>query len=364
MKKPILILTCCLIFSAALVVVLYALSDNQIRKHNSFLRIILKNPFNNIGGMDLKFNSYYLSGASNDKLYLGNYTAPLHLLTSNFQLTDTQSVVLSIHNIEKLKYKSPRLSVVPPYFYIMDGSMPSLYRGDLREGQADSFMFDKAAYFIDAIPVGTSTFAIRTTSSLTQELALGKIIPDTPYVKVDTTLLQKQIDGKFCTDGMLLYDRELARIVYLYNYRNQYIVADTSLNLLYRGTTIDTVTYAQIATANISSDKTYTMAAPPLSVNDASCVANGLLFVKSPLLSKNETEETFRRMSVVDVYDLKEGAYKFSFYVPKFDGKSFEEFKVSDNKLIVRYAQRIETYQLNPQYFPPAENKVITANAP
>lgn len=351
MKKPILLLTCCLIVSVSLVLVLYTLSDYHVRKNNRFLRIVLKNPFNHIGGINLKFNSYYIAGATDEKIYLGNYTAPLHLLTTDLKLTDTQSVVLNLKSNEKREFKLPRLSVVPPYFYIMDGSMPSLYRGELKEGLADSFMFDKAAYFMDAIPVGKSTFAIRTVNRLTQELVLGKIIPDTPYVHVDTTLLQKQIDGRFCTDGMLLYDRELARIVYLYSYRNQYIVSDTNLNLLYRGTTIDTVTHAQLATTTLSSNKTYTMAAPPLVVNNTSCVSNGFLFVKSPLLSKNETEAIFRRVSVVDVYDLKEGSYKFSFYVPKSGSKSFDEFRVCGDKLIVRYAQRIETHQLNPEYF-------------
>jgi hypothetical protein len=340
-----------MILSIALVVALYALSDNHIRRHNSFIRLIVKNPLQNIGGLNLKYNSYFIAGASEGQLYLGNSTGLLHLMVANFHLTDTQQVKLKIRNIENLKFRSPTLRVKPPYFYILDGVMPSLYRGKVNEWMADSFMVDKAAYFLDALPVGTSSFAIRTTSRSTNEHVLGKIMATTPHLKLDTTLLQKQIDGKFCTDGKLLYDEASARIVYLYNYRNQYIVSDTSLNLLYRGNTIDTVSHAQITTANISSNKTYTMSSPPLLVNDGSCVSNGLLFVKSPLLSKNESEETFRNASVIDVYNLKDGTYKFSFYVPKYGGRSMKEFKVVNNTFIVMYSQRVETYELNLDYF-------------
>jgi hypothetical protein len=351
-KKPVVALFSYMILSTTLVVVLYALSDHSIRKHNSLLRIILKHPIHNIGGVDLKFNSYYIAGASDDRIYLGNYTGPLHLLIANYTLADTQHVVLSIRNMGAKKFKAPKLAVAPPYFYIMDGEMPSLYRGDVNKWLADSFMFDKSAYFLDALPVGPSSFAIRTTSSLTDELALGKISPEKPYIKVDTTLLQKQIDGKFCTDGMLLYDQESPKVVYLYSYRNQYIVSDTSLNLLYRGNTIDTVSRAQVTAAKISSDKTYTMSSPPLLVNAASCVSSGLLFVNSPLLSRNESEEAFKKNSAVDVYDLNDGTYKFSFYIPRFNGRGLEEFRIFNNKLIVRYSQRVETYKLDPDYFP------------
>lgn len=351
-KKPIVVLFSYMILSITLVVALYALSDNSIRKHNSLLRIILKHPIHNMGGVDLKFDSYYIAGVSDDQIYLGNYTGPLHLLIANYTLADTQHVVLSIRNMEKLKFKAPKLAVTPPYFYIMDGAMPSLYRGEVNKWLADSFMFDKSAYFLDALPLGPSSFAIRTTSSITDELALGKMLPQKPYIKVDTTLLQKQIDGKFCTDGMLLYDQESPKVVYLYRYRNQYIVSDTSLNLLYRGNTIDTVSHAKVSAASISSNKTYTMSSPPLLVNAASCVSNGLLFVNSPLLSRNESEDAFKKNSVVDVYDLSDGTYKFSFYIPRFNGSGLEEFRIFDDKLIVRYSQRVETYELDADYFP------------
>jgi hypothetical protein len=367
MKKPIILLFSCAILSALLVVALYGLSDQHIRKNNSFLRVTLKNPFYIIGGMDLKYNSYYIAGATHDHIYLANVTALLHLFVLNTKekdstglaLMDTSEITLKIKNLEHLKFRRPRISVNAPYFYILDGVMPSLYRGTLNEWEADSFMFDKAAYFLDGVPMNATSFAIKAISSLTNEHVLGKIKADSPYVKFTPGILQKQVDGRFCTDGMLHYDNATGKAIYLYYYRNQYMVMDTSMNLLYRGNTIDTVSHAQISGDTISSESSYTMGSPPVTVNEVSCVSNGLLFVKSPLLSKNEEEGIFKLQSVVDVYDLKNGTYKFSFYIPKFNGKSFRDFKVAGDKLFVLYDQHLEINELNADYFPKPESTVF-----
>ncbi|MCD9014742.1 hypothetical protein [Parachryseolinea silvisoli] len=367
MKRPITLLLSCAILSALLVLALYSFSNQHIRKNNSFLRIVLKDAFSSISGAELKYNSYYIAGATRDHVYLANVTAYLHLLvlktkekdSTGIALTDSTEITLKIKNVERLKFKRPRTSVMDPYFYIMDGVMPGLYRGKLNEWKADSFMFDKAAYFIDGIPFSSKSFAIKSISSLTDEQVLGRIKADSPYVKFAPGILQKQIDGKFCTDGMLHYDRSTGKLVYLYYYRNQYMVMDTSMNVLYRGNTIDTISHAKVSGAAISSERAYTMDTPPVTVNETSCVSNGLLFVKSPLLSKNEYEDAFKLQSAVDVYDLKDGTYKFSFYIPKFNGKSFREFRVVENTLIVLYDQYLEINELNAKYFSKSESVVF-----
>lgn len=359
MKKQIILLLSCMVLSSALVFTLYGLSDHQIRKNNSFIRIVLKNPFNSVGGIEIKYNSYYIAGASNEDVYLANITALRHLLVLSTNTQDTTSVTLKIKNLDKLKFNRPRITVLQPYFYITDGVIPSLYRGKLNEWEVDSFMFDDAAYFVDAQPFNSKSFAIRSISSETQENILGKLQPISPYVNFSPEILQKQVDGKFCTDGMLHYDQALKRIVYLYFYRNQFMVMDTSLNLLYRGNTIDTTKTAHVTGTNIPSENSYTMESPPVTVNDKSCVANGLLFIKSPLLSRNEEEDLFKTQSVIDVYDLLDGTYKFSFYIRKANGKSFRDLIIVKNKLIVLYDHYLEIHELNSKYFPTQEAQAL-----
>jgi hypothetical protein len=55
--------------------------------------------------------------------------------------------------------------------------------------------------------------------------------------------------------------------------------------------------------------------------------------------------------SVIDVYNLNDGEYKFSFYLHDFDKKKMKNFRVFDDKLVLLYDHFIVTYDLTQKYF-------------
>lgn len=330
--------------------VLYIITDDITHRHNNFVRLFPPHLIKQTKVLDIKYNSYYIAGTSENKIYLGNTTALLHLLEINSTLTDTQHVRLTIKSIANLKFRNPFTKVNPPYFYIMDGAMPILLRGRINEWYATRFMFD-SAYYTNIVPINSSSFALRTTSAITKEYILGKETAYAPHIKLTAGLLEKQIDGQFCTDGTLHYNKELQMLVYVYFYRNQYIVMDTNLNLAYRGKTIDTVSRAKIKIASINSIKAITIAAPPLVVNKSSRVYRNWLFINSNLMAKNETETKFTKASVIDVYNLKERTYQFSFYLHDNGKQKMRSFWVFDNTLVALYDHFIFAYELNSSFF-------------
>ncbi|MCG1037959.1 hypothetical protein KI686_16295, partial [Polaribacter sp. DS7-9] len=99
-------------------------------------------------------------------------------------------------------------------------------------------------------------FAIRTLSSESKAYVLGSLTDTLPYIKLAPHILEKQIDGLFCTDGMLHYNRKRHQLIYLYYYRNQYILMDTLLNIVHKGNTIDTNRVAKINPVKIQSQST------------------------------------------------------------------------------------------------------------
>jgi hypothetical protein len=124
-------------------------------------------------------------------------------------------------------------------------------------------------------------------------------------------------------------------LVYLYYYRNEFICADTNLNLKYRGKTIDTNTVAKIKIAKLNSRNQLTLAEPPLLVNKSACVWKNYLFVQSHLIADNENKEIFRHASVMDVYSQNK----------------VKSFKVADNHLVAIFGRYYLSYQLSPKYF-------------
>lgn len=332
------------------VTILFILSERTNHSPNGFIRLFPPHPVLPKDVIDIKYNSYYIAGATSENLYLGNFVAPRHMLVLNKLERDTQHVKLEIKDFEKLKLKRLIVTVDSPDFFITDGISPAILKGALNRRIAEKYMYD-SIYFTEIVPITKSSFAVRSISSKTHEYALGKVSRDTPHVKIQTNLLTKQIDGIFCTDGMLHYNSYTNSLIYLYHYRNQFICLDTNLNILYSGKTIDTISHAKIKVAMIKSEGAMTMGAPPLTVNKQSCVWKNYLFVHSNLLANNENRKRFDQASTIDVYDLATGNYKFSFYLFDHDNKKMSSFKVFNGMLFAIYDHYLLTYDLTTRYF-------------
>lgn len=349
-RKRLLIILCCLLFSVSVIGVLYSMSEDLVHKYNSFVRLFPPHFATESIALDLKYNSYYFSGATENHIYLANSTASLHLLKLSTSLTDTQHITLSIRNHDLKNLRFRKNVVDSPYFYLMDGTTPALFGGKIGHWTANRLTYD-SAFFVDAVPISNSSFALRSahiTRSKTKEDILGKESLFDKNFKAIPGLLEKQIDGIFCTSGMLHYNKTLDKLIYLYYYRNQYLVMDSSLNLLYKGNTIDTISKVKIKVGEFHSGANRTLSAPPFYVNKNSCVYDRWLFVHSALFSKNELKKTFNKASVIDVYDLVDGTYRISFYLFDYqDRYKVRDILVTKNKIFALFDHYILAYDFD-----------------
>lgn len=233
-KKTYTVLFICMVCGIGIMSLLFLFSEHKLHRDNSFTRRFPGHPAIKAKQFDLTYNSYYIAGADLGKIYLGNSIAPFHLVTLDTTLQNKETIRLTIDQ-DSLEYKSMQLRVIPPHFFLMDGMMPSLFRGNTSDWKARSIM-NKPAYFSQIEPIDSVSLVIKGVSGKTRENVLGKIsLSETDKVDLSHDLLQKQIDGIFDTDGILLYNRQLQKLVYTYYYRNQFIVADTDLQLNHLG---------------------------------------------------------------------------------------------------------------------------------
>lgn len=351
-KKIYITLLVCTICGIGLVTILFAFSEKGLQRDNSFVRVFPKEPIvKKIHEMDIEYNSYYIAGAAEGQIYLGNVTAPLNLMILDTALRKKRQVSLSLDR-DSLLARAVQLRVVPPYFFLMDGTVPYIFRGSTTDWKARSFVEEEPFYFTDVQPMDSASFAIRTIDSRTRESILGKLsLSDTARISLSDKLLQKQVDGIFDTDGMLLYNHKLQRLVYTYFYRNQYIVADKDLRLDYFGKTIDTISRAQVKVSTIASKNQKKMSEPSLMVNKYSATYGKHLFVNSKLPGRLEPLEIWEQASIIDVYDLMENTYQFSFYVHDIEQDKLKKFQVLDDKFIGLIGNHIVVYQLNGDRF-------------
>lgn len=362
MRSTVLKLALCFGLSFLVVAGLFALSQQRTQKDNGFYRLLPPHPVTRVKAIDLNFNSYYIAGTDKDTVYLSNYTAPLHLIKVTLPALDTTHIQLHLRDGEKIKFhKTTRVSVVAPYVYISDGITPLLLRGNLNNWKATKFLKENT-FFLDAKPIAANSIIIQAISSKTGERILGKITESTPQTHLFFDLLEKQIDGVFCTDGKLYHNKSRSQLIYVYNYRNQFIVMDTLLNLVYRGRTIDTTTRAKIKTYSLDSGKSTGLASKPLLVNRLGSTEGNYLFINSGLVAKNQDNSVFLNNTTIDIYNLVDKTYEFSFYIPTIGGSELSDFIVIKDNLIAINNSSLINYHFNTKTF--GQNNYIESDKP
>jgi len=333
------------LMSIGLIFALFYMSENLIHHYNNFTRRFPHFPAVLDKEMNLQADSYYFAGSDNGKIYLGNYTAPLQILE-----IDSALQTKTIHRIKLDKMNLPfttiQIKILAPYFYVVDGNVPCIFKGKTTDWKA-SYIMRGNPYFSQFAPIDSTKIAFRTILKKTKTNTLGLFdLTDTTAIKFEPKLIEKQIDGVFDTDGQTLYDAAFEKLVYIYTYRNQYSVTDKNLKLLYRGNTIDTTAHANLKVVTISNSGETKLSAPPLIVNNTSAVFKNTLFVSSNLPGKYESLEMWKKAAIVDVYNLENRSYLLSFYIYNSDGKKMRSFYIDGDKLYVLIGSKIVIYKL------------------
>ncbi len=335
-----------MLFTSGIVVitVLFLMSEDIIQHRNNFVRR-LPEQFPQEHDIDLGFNSYYFAGTANGKIYLGNVTAPLLLTEIDAALQHKKEIVVKLNNLN-FPFRALHLNVYPKYFFASDGTVPVIFRGETGQWSAQQ-QHRITPRFTNPVFTDSVATAFRTDKPNGENI-LGAYSQSANNLILNPSLLQKQIDGVFDTDGMLNYDPFTNQLVYTYYYRNQYIVTDTNLKLKYRGNTIDTISKARIKLAYNAARNETKMAAPPVYVNRQAFAYKGLLFVNAASMGKFEDAKMWKQASLVDVYDLKNRSYIVSFYVYNVDGERLSHFTLQGNHFYGLIGTHLVSYRMSP----------------
>lgn len=333
-------ITClCIMF----IVILFNLTV-QAPLRGGFNRINNSSPLIREWEFDLGYNSYYVAGNSDDDLFLANAVVPTHMVVFQKSKADTQHLGFRLDSSVHAMSRRNKIIVRPPYFFVLDGKIPFIMRGRLGDWQARRFMYDSTIFF-DAVPIGESSAALRGISAMNHQNVLA-LETNSSHLQVHPELLTRQVDGLFCTEGMLHYSPELSMIVYVYRYRNQILCMDTTLNLISTFTTIDSISHAKVTVGNIKSENSVVRSGIPVTVNARSRVDGHLLYVQSEVLSKTEPASTSLNSCIIDVYDLSKKSYLGSFYLPKYNNLKTSDYYVYQNKFVAVYGRYIALYRL------------------
>lgn len=338
-------------FSSLLVVALFLHSEEEIHRNNSFLRRYPHHPITSLKGIPIHYNSYYIAGFSKDKIYLGNSTAPLHLLAIDTSFVKQASVRIELLDFKNYTFSSVKVSVRDSVFYLSDGSVPIVYKGTTSFWNASTLLKGGTKFSLLEL-LDNNDFVIRGNSGKKGEHVLGILQKsNTLQARLYPHVLQKKIDGIFDTDGMLLYNEALKKVVYVYYYRNSFIVASTDFSKVYNGNTIDTVSQVPMEFAYLKSTSEKKFAKQPSMIQKYATTTGKYLFVKSDRLGQYESEVMLTQASIIDVYDLEQHTYEFSFYLYHYNNEEVKSFKIYGNRLFGLTKNYLITCTLKSRYF-------------
>jgi len=332
------------------VVITYLWSDNQTERNNAFVRKYIPHGLEKAGEYALESNSYYIAGVDDRRIYLGNYNAPLYIKVVDNTLEHEDNFRVEIDNTD-LPFKRVRIRVIPPFFFLGDGTVPVLFRGNTSNWKAKTFSFDDA-YFVQYLPLDSTDLVISTTSSETRSNAIGWLrkAEDSVHLTINTSILVKQLNGTFDTDGILLYNGD-DRVVYAYHYRNAFEVADTKLNYVHTGKTIDTISRVQLDVAFYEKENQYSIGGRSIMVNKAAACYGDFLYIHSDRLGKFESKEVLRSAGILDAYNYRERKYLHSFYFYHQPREKIRDFLVYKDRIIALVGDRLWIYRVRPEYY-------------
>ena len=346
-KKNILKIIIPVLSSTAIVVILYLQSERIMHYENPFTRRYPNHPAVFKNSYDLKYNSYYFAGNSGNKLYLGNYSTPLYLSEFDAELKSSKKIKIVFNPKKNVLFNTVKILVCDSLFYLSDGSIAKLYKGKTIDWEITK-EYKKMSYFTTYAPMNSGGIFLRSNDPKTLDNILGIYTQSDSKIKYYRELLQKQIDGIFDTDGVLLYSRKMNKGIYLYYYRNEFFIINPDGNLESRNHTIDTISKVNLKVAYTKNGSVREISSPAQAVNAHAAINGNLLFVNSQVKGKYENDELWKKSFIIDVYDLEKKTYLMSFPVYKTKSDKLIYLHVSANYLYAIIGTDLVVYELQP----------------
>lgn len=345
-KKTMLRIALLTLSASAVLALLYWRSEKIMHQENPFIRRFTPGSSQKTAEATLHNTSLYFAGSDPDAVYLADQRAPLHIFKYDLALKTKKHYQIELDNTD-FRFRSVQVKIVPPYFFVMDGTVPVIYRGKTSDWKAKVLMKDSGAYFSKAVIIDSSKVAFRTQQKQSAENILGLFsFENGLQSRLYAGLLKKQIDGLFDTDGMMHFDTQGSTLVYLYYYRNQFIVTDSRLQLKYRGNTIDTTSTARIKPVYIKEKRQRKLSSADPPVNRLSTLNHHYLFIASSLLGRYEPREMWDSASIVDLYDISSKSYVSSIYVYDEGSSKMKDMISVGNNLYVLAGKKLQRYEL------------------
>jgi len=334
-KQNVIIVLSCLISALLVLSVLYFTTPMPNQENNGFTRNWLPNPIVPLHQNTTSLPISIISGATNTSLFF-SASNPSWILMTDTALRVIDTLIFTIQATPQLA--GINIAVDSPAVYMYANNISYLISGKIPGSELDTIKLH-TPLFTRTAQVSPELLIIRGLDSTQQQQVFKQIDCKTGRSIRQAVIIENQQDPGFSTDGFLNYDSLTKKLVYVQVFQNKFFCLDTSLNLLYAGKTIDTSSTIKGAIKQVESGGQIKLMpnASRQVVNQGCDVNNGYLFIASSLRADNETIADFNSNTPIDVYEINNGKYISSFYVPTIKGKKMSSLLIRNNLIVALY---------------------------
>ncbi|MCW3464019.1 hypothetical protein [Chitinophaga nivalis] len=336
MKRTIIQIVCTIISALICLFVLVTVTGIPNDKKNGFNRNWLPMQVRLLRAQPLPFAAERLFGTG-DRLYLSEPAhQSVYRLDDHLHIQDT----IALHINRQLK---------PPVTFFAVGN--NVYMHEYNSGQLFSPAIGTVKLsqgpFLKSIQLSDSIVVIRGFKEGSFQ-PVFKRINIRSQEEYTADLLSEKSDAGVSTDGILCSNGDRDRLFYIPYFENGIYCMDSKLQLRYQQRTIDTIFNSgiQVAVRDKGATQKLYAAAPRAKVNKRAFANNQRLFVESDLLADNEKTDTFNLHPVLDTYQIENGSYAGSFYLP-LDKRKVLSYYVNGMYLYVLLKDQVVAYELS-----------------
>lgn len=287
--------------------------------------------------IDLQSSSFVITGKLGKDIMLKDFQKPNSMFLLNKSTGKLKSISPSVPADFNTNYINH--SFLAPYLFISN-TKGVILRLDTRKGISVSFKHK--IKFDQAIAISNQSFIMRSKKyqDNLKERFLGKMILSKDSANRGQYKFAKPAAEIFDTDGLLHYDHESSKVIYMFFYRGEFLCLDTNLNVKYKAKTIDTIRTPNIKVSKLVTKlkdggivKSSKQTSLNSVVNQHVTTHKGLVYILSKLKADNEKDISTNKSKAIDVYALTNGKYMYSFYLPNYRSHRLRSFIVESKSI-------------------------------
>lgn len=339
-KYYMLLVPVVILLSSLSIFLLYVRSEHQLRKNNNFTRRYIPHAIEGEKRLNINYNSFYFAGQDRENIYLGNTTAPLNLTVVKKDLSSFSKFRIPLDS-KSHQFKSLRVVVNPPVYYIYDGTVPVIYKGSLKQGDSLQTVSSNQMYFDQLNIISENSFLFRSQSSTYKTFVIGTYQDHKIHLNYD--ILKTQNPGYIENDGLLISDSDKKNLIYLYYYKNEFVVLSsiTDQHSKFKLISFNKGQKTQMVKLPDGSHKIKNVMQQ--SVKSAT-VAGNHLFVNSNAKATHDGIMQWNKASIIDLYKINQQYYAGSFLVPDSVGEKVKEMLIDGEFIYILIGNEIVRY--------------------